>query len=77
MVEAWPHGHMSNFFMGKGQCLPYWQTALLEKKKKSKTYDFFWFWAPVTAEERKRQRSKRRINVEERRKKEILEKRMS
>ena len=40
-------GHMSNFFMGRGQCMPYWQTTLLEKKK-NLTFDFFWFWAPMT-----------------------------
>ena len=72
-VNEWlKRGHMSSFFMGKGQCLPYWQIALLEKKK-SQTFDFFWFWAPATEEERKCQRSKRRINAEEWRRKEKLE----
>ena len=74
MVEAWPH---VQFFHGEGVVSAILVDSFIRKEKKSKTFDFVWFWAPVTEEERKRQRSKRRINAEERRKKEILEKRMS
>ena len=74
MVEAWPHVQL---FHGEGVVSTILVDSFIRKEKKSKTFDFFWFWAPVTEEERKRQRSKRRINAEERRKKEILEKRMS
>ena len=75
MVEAWPHVQL--FHGGWGSVCHIGRQLYQKRKKKSKTFDFFWFWAPVTEEERKRQRSKRRINAEERRKKEILEKRMS
>ena len=74
MVEAWPHVQL---FHGEGVVSAILVDSFIRKEKKSKAFDFFWFWAPVTEEERKRQRSKRRINAKERRKKEILEKRMS
>ena len=57
---------MSNLFMGKGQCLPYWQTTLLEKEKILRLMISYGFAVLGTSDIRRKETPKeaRRINAE-------------
>ena len=57
---------MSNPFMGKGQCLPYWQTTLLEKEKILRLMISYGFAVLGTSDIRRKETPKeaRRINAE-------------